>query len=137
MSSLNFSSLTRALSSLESAIEQVNNQSFWQMLSIEQRQLLKAGVIQNFEFCYELSWKMLPQKLIEDEGKEHIQSLGRKDLYRFAAQKGLIDDPLAWFVFHEARNLTPHTYDLKTAEQVYSAALQFLKPAQNLLSRLI
>ncbi|MCL4556459.1 MAG: nucleotidyltransferase substrate binding protein, partial [Gammaproteobacteria bacterium] len=59
-----------------------------------------------------------------------------KDLFRLAAQHNLIDDPLPWFSFGDARNLTSHTYDEVTAQQVFAAAQDFLPYAENLLERL-
>ncbi len=75
-------------------------------LSVGRCRLMRAGVIQNFEFCYEISWRMLRRQLQQDESAEEVDVLSRKDLYRLAAQKGLVGDPKAWFIFHEARNET-------------------------------
>jgi len=37
----------------------------------------------------------------------------RKELFRVAARDGLVRDPLIWFGFGDARNLTTHTYKEK------------------------
>ena len=68
-------------------------------LSASQRRTMRAGVIQSFEFTYEISWKMLRRQLKNEEGDDDVTRLSRKDLYRLAAQKGLIDDPGSWFCF--------------------------------------
>jgi len=134
---LDLTPLKKALTSLSEAIESTTDVEFIAKLTAAQQRTMRAGVIQNFEFSYELSWKMLRRQLKEEEGEETITTLSRRDLYRFAAQKGLLDDPQQWFVFHRSRNETSHTYDEKTAEEVYNITLQFLPSAECLLQRLI
>jgi len=131
-----FSPLEKALRSLSEAIESTTNDIFMASLLESQRRTMRAGVIQNFEFSYELSWKMLRRQLIAEEDQTTITTLSRKDLYRFAAQKGVIADPEIWFLFHHARNLTSHTYDEQTADEVYKITLQFLPAALDLLTQL-
>jgi uncharacterized protein with HEPN domain len=43
---------------------------------------------------------------------------------------------MPWFSFGDARNLTSHTYNEETAQQVFVTAQDFLPHAQTLLSRL-
>lgn len=51
----------------------------------------------------------------------------------FATQLyGLIDQLDVWFEVHEARNLTSHTYNQKTAEEVYQIALRDHKMTSDL-----
>ena len=83
----------------------------------------RAAVIQHFEYTYELSWKMMKRFIEIDEGRE--DSLTRKGLFRRAGEIGIIDDFSKWIEFHDARNLTSHTYDEETAELVYAAAKKF------------
>jgi nucleotidyltransferase substrate binding protein (TIGR01987 family) len=73
--------------------------------------LLRDGLIQRFEYSYELAWKAIQRHMIALKGRVDILPLSKKDLFRVAAQGGLITDPLAWFQFHEARNLAAHVYD--------------------------
>lgn len=91
----------------------------------------RAAVIQHFEYTYELSWKMMERFIKIDEGRE--DSLTRKGLFRRAGEIGLIDDFHKWIEFHEARNLTSHTYDEETAEEVYSTAKKFDKYVKRLI----
>ena len=105
-------------------------------LTASQCRTMQAGVIQNFEFAYELSWKMLRRQLKEEEGAQEVSALSRKDIFRLAAKKNILDNPEAWFVFHQARNETSHTYNEKTAQAVYATALLFLPCAQTLLEQL-
>ena len=75
----------------------------------------KAGAIQAFEFCYELSWKTL-KKLLESRGVLDLAS--PKKTFIKAAQEGIITNVEVWIVFLETRNLTVHTYDEKVMDEV-------------------
>lgn len=134
---LDLSSLQKAIESLEKTIKVAENKEHANELDQNTRDAIKAGVIQNFEFTYELCWKFIRRWLSENasaEEAEHPRT--RKELFRFAARFGLIDNPLSWFSYGDARNLTSHTYDENKAETVYEAALDFLEDAKDLLERL-
>ena len=97
---------------------------------------LRAGVIQNFEFTYELAWKFM-KRYIELAGDAvAIDGVPRRELFRVAAEHGLITDVADWFDFHKDRNQTSHTYDEETAEMVYERAIDFSNYAQRLLVNL-
>ena len=114
----------KALLSLEKALEQPKNE------------FIRDSVIQRFEYTYELAWKMLRRFLVADVGSEALAPLTRKDLFRLAADKKIITDPLPWFEYHKARNTTSHTYDEVVAEQVYQSAKLFFTDAQLLYKEL-
>jgi nucleotidyltransferase substrate binding protein (TIGR01987 family) len=97
---------------------------------------LKSGVIQNFEFTYELSWKFMKRWLESNLGAVYVDGIPRKELFKLAAEHRLIDNPAEWFVYHQARNEMAHTYNLKTAEKVFTAAISFLDKAKLLLNSL-
>ncbi len=97
----------------------------------------RAGVIQNFEFTYELCWKFLKRRLEADFGKSIADGLSRKELFRLANKHRLIENVDDWFAFHEARNETSHTYDAGTAQIVYQESIRFIVFAKNLYNKLI
>lgn len=101
------------------------------------RKTVRSGVIQDFEVAYELAWKFI-QRWIRDnrtpEEADHPRT--RKELFRLAARFALIGDPVPWFEYGEARNLTAHTYDERTAERVVEIAGRFLGDVRVLLERL-
>jgi nucleotidyltransferase substrate binding protein (TIGR01987 family) len=78
-------------------------------------EIQRAGTIQAFEFCFELSWKYLKSLVEEDAG----MIASPKAVFREAARHGIIDNPETWFEFLRARNRTVHTYVEAVAEQVY------------------
>lgn len=61
---------------------------------------------------------------------------GKKDLFRAAARLGLISDAGPWFSFHEARNLSSHTYDEGRTAKVCKLVPAFLIAVCELLTQL-
>ncbi|WP_026377337.1 HI0074 family nucleotidyltransferase substrate-binding subunit [Aestuariibacter salexigens] len=133
---LDLSPLRKAISSFKNAMSTFEDAAFFNSLNEAQANTIKAGIIQHFEFTYEVSWKMLRRQLIEEEGTEFINTLSRKDLFRLAAKKGMITAPDAWFSYHRARNETSHMYEQKTADAVFDIARKMLPDAEELLTAL-
>lgn len=92
----------------------------------------KDAVIQRFEFCFELTWKML-QAYIRDQG---LDCGSPKNCLRTAAQIGLIKNLKKWFLYLDARNLVSHTYNEKLADKVYSHAVKFPSSISDLLKKI-
>lgn len=76
--------------------------------------LLQAGLIQTYEFTFELAWKTLKDYL-EMEG--FTVSSPRATL-RQAFQSGYIQQGDVWLKALNDRNLTAHTYDDEVAKEV-------------------
>ena len=74
--------------------------------------------------------------LTEELGYPETELAMRRHLFRVAAKHQLLDDPQTWMDFHQARNLTSHTYNLAIAEQVAQAAGGFAHTGHALLNRL-
>ncbi len=100
----------------------------------EQRETLRAGVIQTFEVAYEQCWKYMRRCLADELGPAVVTGIARRELFRLAAEHSLIRDPTPWMAYHEARNLTSHTYDAQVAIHVASAAPSFAADASALLA---
>lgn len=131
---LNFTSLQKAIISLENGISVYNKKR--NILEEEEKEIIKSGIIQNFEICYEISWKLMKKYLEYNIGVSAVDGVSRKELFRIATQNKLITDVEKWFVFHEARNMTSHDYDGIKAEEVFNIALEFLPYARSLQERL-
>ena len=97
---------------------------------------MRAGLIQAFEFTYELCWKFMKRWLAYNVSPEAVRGITRKELFRLAAENLLITELTQWFGFHEARNRTTHIYDEAVAKEVHKSALAFLPYARDFLSRL-
>jgi nucleotidyltransferase substrate binding protein (TIGR01987 family) len=132
---LELNSLALAVDALKRSLNVANNNMA--TLSVDLRETVRAGVIQNFEVAYEQCWKFIQRWIRENrtpEDADHPRT--RKELFRLAARYELITDPLPWFEYGDARNLTSHTYDAKQAEVVFAVAGHFSIDAQYLLKQL-
>ena len=83
------------------------------------------GAIQRFEFCFELAWKLLKACL----SYEGVEANSPRSSIREGFKAGLLPDAEIWLEMLEARNLSAHTYDEKTAMKIYdSVAKQYILP---------
>ncbi len=133
---LELSSLKKAITSLQEIIFKTEDEPFMEQLDEIAVRGLQAGVIQNFEFTYELSWKYMKRWLAINIGNAYVDGISRKELFRISAENLLIADVAAWLKYHEARNITSHTYNENTALEVFAIAKEFLQDAQNLYQNL-
>jgi len=81
----------------------------------------RAGTIQSFEYCFELSWKIM-KKLLETRG---MVANSPREVFRIAALEGFISNCEIWFDFLKKRNITVHTYNQNEAEEVLSICESF------------
>lgn len=95
--------------------------------------LERDGVIQRFEYTFELAWKTLKRYL---ELNYSIEGFNIKDILREAGKLGLIENVEEWFTYLEARNLSSHTYDKPTAEKAYGRAVLFEKDVNALIEKI-
>ena len=102
---------------------------------VPEKIVLRDGVIQRFEFTFELSWKML-RRYLEEYGMERVDALNNRELFRVGFEQGLLENPEAWFGYLKMRNLISYVYDEAKAELVFNAARAFLPDAQDLLEKL-
>jgi nucleotidyltransferase substrate binding protein (TIGR01987 family) len=99
---------------------------------------IRDGLIQRFEFTYELSHKLLRRWLTATAASpDVIQSLTFQDLIRVGCDQGLLNgDWSAWRSYREMRARTSHTYDENIALQVVAGIPAFLAEAEYLCSQL-
>lgn len=134
---LDLGALRNALKSLEDSQEVVGDSKWFDQQSEKIQNTLTAGVIQNFEFVYEISTKMIRRQIeLEAASPTEVDQSNFRDLIRVAAEKGIVTDAEAWFTYRRMRNLTSHTYDRQKAQQVYRETLAFVQDARSLLARL-
>lgn len=93
--------------------------------------LYRDGLIQRFEFTVELAWKSLKEYL-EDQGTV-LGIASPRGVLKEAYAAGVITDAETWNRIIEARNITSHVYDEKTAQTVADQiAREFLPVLQKL-----
>ncbi|MDQ7005187.1 MAG: nucleotidyltransferase substrate binding protein [Ghiorsea sp.] len=88
-------------------------------------ELEEQGLIQAFEYNHELAWKTL-KDFLESKGTTNL--FGSKDVSREAFKLGLLGDSeqegMMWLDMIEKRNLTSHTYNEETAQEIVRAIKQ-------------
>lgn len=99
---------------------------------------IRDGLIQRFEFTYDLAHKFLRRVLQEGAANpEEVDRMTFPALIRTASEQGLLlGDWTDWQAFREMRNITSHSYDEAKALQVAAAIPAFLIEARALVERL-
>ncbi len=75
----------------------------------------KQGIIQCFEYTYELAWNTI-KDFYENQGESNIQ--GSKDAIRLAFKRGIIENGDIWMRMVKSRTLTSHTYHEELAKEI-------------------
>jgi len=77
----------------------------------------RAGVLQAFEYTFELSWKAA-QKIAADQG---LSAQSPRQALKAAFQLGLIplDEEETWLSMLNDRNRTVHTYRAELAQEIF------------------
>ena len=103
-----FNNYKKALSNLSEAVELASQR--------ELSRLEKQGLIQSFEYTYELSWKTIKDFF---ESKGEVEILGSKDAFRLAFNRGLVTMGEVLMETVESRKQTTHTYNEDVANEIY------------------
>jgi nucleotidyltransferase substrate binding protein (TIGR01987 family) len=105
-----FRNFKKALTSMKAAVELADER--------ELTELEKQGMIQCFEFTFELAWNVIKDYL-EEQGITGI--IGSKNAVRHAFNKDIIEDGDVWMDMINDRNTASHVYDEETAQALYKA----------------
>lgn len=99
---------------------------------------IRDGLIQRFEFTYELSHKMLKRFLEHTSANaSQFDTMSFSELIRTANERGLLKgDWTDWRLYREMRNLTSHTYKQEVAIRVVKDIPKFLAESEFLLAQL-
>ncbi len=98
---------------------------------------VRDACIQRFEYCFELSWKLLKRQIEAEIGNTtEVDGYSKRTLFRVAAERGLIASPEPWFVYLVQRNKTSHAYDARVAMEVAAVLEGFALDAQSVLATL-
>ena len=101
-------------------------------IGIAKNDLDRDGVIQRFEFTFELVWKAIQ----EHARLSGLDVVSPRDAFRVAADLKLIENPEEWFVFLKDRNETAHLYSESRAREIFSHIPTFIKNVESLVSKL-
>ena len=126
---LDLTSLTHALASLRRGLARY--------AAAPGDEELRDACIQRFEYCFELSWKMLHRRLELDlPNPASLDAMSYRDLIRTGAERGLVADASAWMLYRDKRNTTSHTYNADKAADVANIIPAFEAHALSLLAAL-
>ena len=125
------------LGPLERAIERLNEGWIRYQQDISDTQV-RDGLIQRFEFTYEISHKMLKRYLqATSASPAEFDDMSFQDLIRSGNEHGLLLGAWPdWKSYRNMRSKTSHTYDEDIALQVVAGILPFLAEARHLRDQL-
>lgn len=106
-----FQNFSRAFVLLRSALE---SRPLDQFSDLEQE-----GIIQRFEYSYELAWKTMKDYL--EENGVIITPVTPRNVIKEAFAAGMIDNGQVWIDMMLHRNLLAHTYDFSKFKEVLEA----------------
>lgn len=98
----------------------------------DQTEQERAGTIQAFEYCFELSWKIM-KRLLQENGKT---AYSPRETFRMAALEGWIDDLEIWFEFIKKRNLAIQAYDYEELDSIHEVCPSFSAQLNIFLNKL-
>lgn len=96
-----FQNFEKAFNQLNTAVAQLETLS----------DLEKEGMIQRFEYTFELAWKTLKDYL----DQKNVEAKFPREVIKQAFKYEIIDDGSLWIEMLEQRNLMAHTYE----EQIF------------------
>jgi nucleotidyltransferase substrate binding protein (TIGR01987 family) len=129
MHEIDFTSLSKAIASLEKALDAAKLRP--------KDEFVRNASIQRFEYTYERCVKPLRRQLTAmSDSSPEIDAQGYRDMVRIGVERGLIKSEVPWFGYRELRNITRHVYDPVKAKKVFGALRRFLRDAKDLHERL-
>jgi nucleotidyltransferase substrate binding protein (TIGR01987 family) len=118
-----FSNYNKALAQLEKFVQK------GELSDMEEQGLIKA-----FEYTYELAWNTLKDYL---EYQGILNMAGSRDVIREAYKANLISNGEQWMLMLSSRNLTSHSYNEDTADEIaYSVINVYFNLFKELQSKL-
>ena len=101
-------------------------------------ELEQEGIVQRFEYTFELSWKVM-QDLLTYKGYEFMS--GPNGTMKMAFEDGLISDHDGWRQMAKSHNTLSHVYDEEEAEAIvrliFSQYAPLLKALDEKLSQFL
>lgn len=127
---LDLSTLHKALGRLDEGYQRY-------LLDVRDLQI-RDGLIQRYEFTYEISHKMLKRHLeMTSPNPDIFDAMPFADLIRTGNELSILkSDWSAWKLFREMRAKTSHTYDEDIAQTVVQVIPDFIHEARYLAQQL-
>jgi len=99
----------------------------------EKNDIIRDSAIKRFEYSFDIIWKFLKTYL---EIQHAVIVNSPKSCFREAYRVGVIEYDQFWLDLCDDRNRTAHTYNQKTAEEVYANLPEALTHFEVLLKKL-
>lgn len=107
-----FQNFDRAFVLLRSAFDEKKLSDF--------SQLEQEGIIQRFEYTYELAWKTM-RDYLQDNGIVILNEITPRSVIKEAYSAKIIGDGQIWIDMMMHRNILSHTYDFSKFQEVLKA----------------
>ena len=119
-----FSNFRKALKKLSEAVLYIRNEIDEKEVEIQSDEdikavlgeIIKEGLIQRFEYTYEMAWNVMKDYALYQGNSELA---GSRDAIRYAFSTNLIKDGEMWMDMMKSRIKTSHTYNEETANEIY------------------
>ncbi len=108
-----FGKLKEAVEFIRSITNDVENDNSWELMD----EMRKESLIQRFEYTHELGWNVM-KDYAHFQGDSSVA--GSRDATRAAFALELIRDGEVWMDMILSRNLTTHTYNEDTANEIFT-----------------
>lgn len=79
------------------------------------------GIIQSFEYTYELAWNVM-KDFLKFKGNQNV--FGSRDAITESFKNGIITDGEGWMNMFKDRNQTSHTYNEEVVNEIYQNILK-------------
>ena len=103
-----FHNYRKALARLSEAVDLCHER---ELTDLEQQ-----GLIQGFEFTFDLAWKTL-QDILRERNNPDVNG-GPNVIISYSLENGYIKDYEEWKAMKKSRDLTSHSYDEETANEI-------------------
>lgn len=118
-----FSNFIKALKKLSEAVEYIKNDMGEKEIEIKNEaveevlmSIIKEGLIQRFEYTYEMAWNVMKDYALY-QGNSEIG--GSRDAIMYAFSSNLITNGDMWMGMIKSRIKTSHTYNEETVQEIY------------------
>ena len=129
MQKRNSDKLQYAMRSLEDALTYARSGEF-QGLGIEFKSVLISAVVQNFNLTFAVCRQMISHQLTDIFGREMVERKTPEEIFRMAAQEGMITNLDRWLEYLDCEHLSPSS---NLALRTFEKASAFLGDAAELL----
>jgi len=128
-----FSNYVKAVDKLEQSVKYIQHNFIDDEEELEDEdfgfvmgEMIKEGLIQRFEYTYELAWNVM-KDYSEFQGNPNVG--GSRDAIRESFKLQLIANGDIWMDMVASRIKTSHTYNEETANEIYAKILKEYYPA--------